>query len=103
MAIVVADDDAPVREIVWRFLYRLGFDCICVTGAADLMRVCRKRRPRLVISDVSMPDGDGIQSCLELRRLYPNLPVIIITGDPSHAERARNAGFRRILLKPFEW
>lgn len=101
MTILVADDDPAIRRLLRRILERLGYDCVTTVGAAGLQARCTRRRPGAVISDVGLGEGDGIDACLELRRRYPRLAMIIMTGDPIEARRARSAGFLEVLDKPF--
>ncbi len=101
MTIVVADDSPFIRRLVLRILRRLGSDSVGVEGTAALARSCRGNRPQAVISDVSMKDGDGIEACLELRRRYPGLPIVMMTGAPDNVRRALAAGLREVLQKPF--
>lgn len=97
--ILIVDDEAVVRRVVARFLKGLGHACREAQGAAALKKAVAQEKPRAVICDIGLGDGDGIQACLELRRRLV-LPILLMTGDPEQAQRGRAAGFE-VLLKPF--
>jgi CheY-like chemotaxis protein len=96
MVILVVDDDELVRRVVAELLEDSEFSVIEARSgreALDLTRV----RPELdlVISDVNMPEMDGLQLIRELKSIRPSLPVILMSGRPY---RDRTHPF---LAKPF--
>ena len=100
MRILVADDDGQMRAWLPRALRLMGHDAEAVeTGAALLLRV-PAFAPDVVLSDIGLP-GDGIRTGLRLRRERPDIPVVLMTGDPARRAAAREEGFSRVLLKPF--
>lgn len=102
MRILFADDDGLTRAFVSRVLRGLGHEGEGVEGMAALLRRCDEALPDAVLCDVCMPDGDGIEACQRLRERYVGLPIVIMTGDPRSAERARRSGFKSVLEKPFD-
>ena len=103
MRIVIADDNSGIRRFLRRYLERRDHDCVEAESVAALVRACALQCPDLVISDVSMGDGDGIETCLKLLRGYQGLSVIIMTGDGENAARADDAGFEEVLAKPIDF
>ena len=104
LRIVVADDEADMREYFARILPRLGHEVVGVAATgAELIRQCRKARPDLVITDIKMPDLDGLEAVEEICR-DASIPVIVISGyqDRSHRKRARQEYVRAYLLKPIK-
>ncbi|MFC1679932.1 response regulator [Elusimicrobiota bacterium] len=101
MEILIVDDSPAVRRCVVRMLERLGHEAQEADGAGALLRATSRRLPDLVICDVCLGDGDGIELCSRLRRAHPHFPLILMSGDPESVDRAEAAGFKRILLKPF--
>jgi response regulator NasT len=104
LRIAVADDEPDVREYFERILPRMGHEVVAVAAnGSDLVERCRQERPDLVITDIKMPDMDGIEAAAEICRETP-VPVILVTGlqDRDHRERARQPHVRVYLVKPIK-
>lgn len=102
LRIAVADDEADVREYFGKILPLLGHDVVAVAATgAELVEACLRAQPDLVITDIKMPDMDGLEAVRAIRAERP-VPVIVITGyqDRGHRERARREGVSAYLLKP---
>jgi YesN/AraC family two-component response regulator len=102
LRIAVADDEPDVREYFSKILPLLGHEVVAVAATgAELVDACRRTLPDLVITDVKMPDKDGLDAVREILRERP-VRVIVITGyqDRAHKERARTEGILNYLLKP---
>jgi len=103
--IIVVDDDCQLRATLTRTLEDAGYQ---VLGAADAkagLALCREHHPDLVIADILMPDKDGIETIMELRRDLPEVKIIAISGGglagpESYLELARHLGARRVFAKP---
>jgi two-component system, response regulator PdtaR len=104
LRIAIADDEARMREYLWTSLERLGHRV--VSGAKtgkELADQCRAHRPDLVITDIKMPDMDGIEAAREICREEP-VPVILVTAfhDPEYIERAKQDHILAYLVKPIK-
>jgi CheY-like chemotaxis protein len=102
--ILLIDDEPGVRRMIRQMLARGGHE---VTEAADgiegLARV-RENLPDLIITDILMPNKEGIETIGEVRRYARNLPILVISGNPGSAlylEMARMLGAHASLSKPF--
>lgn len=73
-------------------------------GATSEARAERTSRLSLVLVDLDLPDGNGDELIVDLRRRGSNVPVWVVTGDASSAtaERLRSSGIDRVLVKPFD-
>ena len=100
--ILVVDDDTRTREAVMLYLQGLGYQVECTGDAQTGLDVVRKGID-LVISDIRMPEMDGIEFLQEIRALQPALPVILITGypGPEASWDARQLEATAFLSKPF--
>jgi two-component system, response regulator PdtaR len=104
LRIAVADDEPDVREYFQKGLRRLGHD---VVGAAangrELVELCRATRPDLVITDVTMPEMDGIDAAAAIVRERP-VPVILVSAfhDPELIARAGAGPILGYLVKPIK-
>lgn len=104
LRIVVADDEVEMREYYQAILTHLGHT---VVGAArngcELVEMCNDLKPDLVITDVLMPEMDGIEAIQEITRIAP-LPVIVVTAhnDPDTIDRATKSRILGYLVKPIQ-
>ncbi len=102
--ILVVDDEEAIREVISTLLDAQGFRCTtCVNGKVGL-EAFRKDSYDLVLSDIVMPEMDGLKLLAELRMADPDVPAIMVTAmhDISIALEAIRAGAYDYILKPFE-
>lgn len=101
--ILVADDEEPIRELLARALALAEYEVeVAPDGRAALD--CLRRGPcDLLITDLKMPGLDGLSLVREVRRLAPEMPIVIITGYSTEeaAIEALNLGVTGYLTKPF--
>jgi two-component system response regulator FixJ len=102
-AVYVVDDDEAVRDSLALLLEAAGLRVEAFAGAAEALRRCRDERPACVVTDVRMPEMDGLELQRQLSRLHAQLPVIVITGhgDVPLAVQAMKAGAVDFIEKPF--
>jgi EAL domain-containing protein (putative c-di-GMP-specific phosphodiesterase class I) len=104
--VLVVDDDPAMRRVCARVLGNEGWEVVVVDGGkAALASVCDHGAPfDCVVSDVHMPEMDGFALIAEIRRHDDDLPVLLMTGDPSldGAVRAIDTGAVSYLSKPFD-
>lgn len=82
--ILVVDDSATDRALVSGLLKRNPrWQIQCAENGADALRQCRERLPDLIVTDLQMPEVDGLALVCEIKRLWPNLPTVLITGKGS--------------------
>jgi len=103
--IVIADDDATIRQLVMVKLSHAGHEVVTVATARAAVEACVASRPDLVILDVSMPGMSGLDAARALRE-DPNmdgLPIIMLTAraQQSDIERGFEAGADAYIVKPF--
>jgi len=102
LRIVVADDEPRMRAYLRESLIDLGHDVVAVAASGrELVEACRAARPELAVTDVKMPDFDGIEATAEICRETP-LPVVLVSAyhDQATVERAEAAGVMAYLVKP---
>jgi putative nucleotidyltransferase with HDIG domain len=102
--ILVVDDEEAIREVVSTMLESRGYRCTAVSNGRAAQEVVRKETPDLVLSDMIMPEMDGIRLLSWLREHDPEVPVIMVTAihDISTALEAIRRGAYDYILKPFE-
>jgi len=78
--ILLIDDDEKIREVFERFLKKHGYAVDCAEDGKVGLRMLEDEPPDLVITDIMMPDTDGLEVVLSMREKYPDIPVIAISG-----------------------
>jgi DNA-binding NarL/FixJ family response regulator len=103
MRLLVVDDHEVVRQgLVAMLDRRPNFQVVAEAGtAADSIEMARKYQPDLVVMDVRLPDGSGIEACREIRAEMPQIRVVILTSYPDEEAvfSAIVAGASGYLLK----
>src|SRR6202048_183025 len=105
--ILVIDDDVIVRKTIIRLLEDGGYKVLSAEDGLRGMAMFRSERPDLVITDIIMPEQEGIQTITEMRKAKPDAKIIVISGNG----RIGNIDFLRIaqhlgasdaIAKPFD-
>ena len=102
--IVVIEDDPSFRRVLAKILVREGHAVREAADGGEGVVLCRRKCPDLVITDLVMPDQEGIETILQLSREYPSLPVLAISGyvhATRYLEAAIALGAVASLPKPF--
>lgn len=103
--IVVADDDADIRDLVVFKLQQSGHEVVSVADGAAAVEACREHLPDLAVLDVMMPGMSGFDACRALRQepALAGIPVILLTAraQESDIEQGFNVGADDYVVKPF--
>ena len=102
--ILVADDDAAIRTVVRQALLRAGHDVRTTDSVAGLWRLVEEGQGDVVITDVRLPDADGLDAIPRILQKRPGLPVIVMSAQNTLATavRATERGAYEYLPKPFD-
>jgi CheY-like chemotaxis protein len=105
--ILVIDDDDLVRDTLIRILSRAGYEAIAAKDGREGVARFRESPPDLILTDVIMPDQDGIETIVELRQLAPAIPIIAISGGGraramQFLDAAHKLGADKVLSKPIK-
>ena len=104
--ILVIDDDPQVREMLKQFLERAEYEVeVAADGNAGL-KLHRTKAADVVITDIVMPEKEGLEIIMEFRRFFSAVPVIAISGGGKigphdYLATARAMGAQRTFAKPF--
>ena len=103
-SILVADDDAAIRTVLNQALSRAGYEVRSTSNAATLWRWVSQGDGDLVITDVVMPDENAFELLPRIKKLRPDLPVIVMSAQNTFmtAIRASERGAYEYLPKPFD-
>ncbi len=102
--VLVCDDDAAIRTVVREALRRAGHQVETASSASDLRRAIRNFRPQVLLTDVILPDGNGLDLVPELLTQNPHMPIIVLSAQNTFttAMRATEQGAFDYLPKPFD-
>jgi CheY-like chemotaxis protein len=102
--VLIVDDDPDIRQVLQDRLESLGYRVGTANNALEAVLAIDKSLPNGILLDFMLPAIDGLQVLREVRRLYPMLPVVIITAnmEEDFAARAVAAGADDVLFKPVD-
>jgi signal transduction histidine kinase/DNA-binding response OmpR family regulator len=103
--VLVVDDDPDIVRVAHAFLAEAGYRVLTARDGAEALAVLETAACDTVLCDIFMPNKEGIETCRELRRLYPSLPVIAMSGalgGASYLRVAERLGAVAGLDKPFD-
>jgi DNA-binding response OmpR family regulator len=106
--VLVVDDDADMRTSLQMILEAKGFEVEGAATGARALKAQRERPAPVVIIDLLMPEMDGIEAIVHLRKEYPGLKIIAMSGRGMRVKGldylgiAREIGADEMLRKPFE-
>ncbi len=103
--ILVIDDEESMRIALTEALSRSGHLVDCISNGYDALKKIQSTSFKLVITDVKMPKMDGLEILLEIKKVLPKIPVIMITayGTIHNAVEAMKKGAADYVLKPFSF
>lgn len=101
--ILVVDDEESVRVFIKRALEHKGYDLTCVADGHAALRALNKAAYDLMISDILMPEIDGVTLALKAGSAYPAMGIMLISGYSDQRERAYNLEelIDGVMAKPF--
>jgi CheY-like chemotaxis protein len=104
--VLVIDDEEQVRTTLGFVLHDLGFTVLTAKNGREGLALAEAVRFDLVITDIVMPDIEGIETIMTLRRRRADLPIVAISGGgrsrgPDYLEMAKGLGADATLAKPF--
>ena len=105
--ILIVDDNDDIRSMLELILRREGFDVASARDGEQALALYAERGADIVITDLFMPERDGIETIVALRERYPDTKIIAMSGwqsqrGPDYLAVAREIGAAGTLRKPFE-
>ncbi len=103
--VLIVEDDEAFRTVLKQMLLTAGHVVMEAASGREAIRALRLEPPDLVLTDLVMPDQDGLEVIMMLRKEIPEIPVIAMSGglanSPLYLDLAKKLGARRLLFKPF--
>jgi DNA-binding NtrC family response regulator len=102
--ILIAEDEKTQRDLLEGFLSKEGFSVKAVPSGTEALQTLEREMVDLVLLDYRMPERDGLETLKEIRRLYPELPVVMMTayGSVETAVASMKGGALDYLTKPID-
>lgn len=105
--ILVIDDDPGFRELLTEALAGAGHEVVCAPDGKVGMNLYYERQADIVLTDMIMPEKDGVEVICEIRRDYPDTKVIAFSGGATlgpytYLQMAHRLGAARVFAKPFK-
>ncbi len=103
--ILVLDDDPSILSLFGQFFESAGYSVTLAPDGKEGLRSVKAKKPDLIITDIMMPEMDGLELLMEIKRHHPEIPVIAISGGMkiqpvSFLPQAQKFGARRVFIKP---
>ena len=101
--VLIAEDNPAVREFIVRALSSIPYHTVAVADGQQALDALAKDKFDVLVTDIVMPNVDGIALALKAVRLFPDLRIVMISGYAQERMRAHNldALVHRIIAKPF--
>lgn len=107
LCVLVADDEDHIRALIQQWLAGNGHTVMGVGNANEAAKLLSRVRFDLVVTDIIMPEGDGLQLIREFKEAQPGVRILAISGGGKYMERedclrmARGLGAHAVVMKPF--
>tara|TARA_B100000686_G_C16740727_1_gene946430 strand:+ start:1283 stop:1660 length:378 start_codon:yes stop_codon:yes gene_type:complete len=101
--ILVTDDEDSVRDFVERALNYAGYAVTTAVNGQDALEKLQEQKFDLLLTDIVMPELDGIALCLKASKDYPHMKILMMSGYANQRQRAHNLDVlaHEVISKPF--
>ena len=105
MNILLVEDHQDTRRVLSNLLGRADHEVISASGTTEALKLLANMRVNVLLSDLGLQDGDGLDLVAKAKTLQPKIKAIALTARSSaqDQERGRKAGFDHYLTKPFDF
>ena len=107
LSVLVADDEEPIRLLIEQWLKPLGHAVTCVPDGTQAIKLLKRERFDLVVTDILMPESDGLKVIEVLKKAQPTAHILAISGGGRYMDTndclrmARGFGADAAIMKPF--
>ncbi|MBD3258852.1 response regulator [candidate division GN15 bacterium] len=102
-SILVVDDELLIRDLLYDFFSGQGWDIAVAENGEKALEILKQKKIDLVLSDIKMPEMDGLTLTGHVKESYPEVPIVLMTGFPSvdTAVTALRHKVEDYVVKPF--
>ena len=107
-AILLIEDDRDSREVIAEILTTAGHEILEASDGIEALSIARGRSVDLVVTDILMPKKDGLETISELRKIFPMMKIIAMSGSVQavfgfeHLRTATDLGAHLVIRKPMD-
>lgn len=103
MKLLIVDDEEKIRALIAKYAAFDGYPYVEAANGMEAVEIARTQPVDLVIMDVMMPELDGFSASREIRKLYPNMPIILLTARGEEYDKIHGfeLGADDYMVKPF--
>lgn len=101
--VLLIEDDEDLLATLTQQLENAGHSVLPAPGGTVALTIAKSSPVDVVVTDVIMRTGEGIETLRTLKGLYPDMPVIAMSGNPAYLESMKSLGAAAILRKPFRF
>ncbi len=104
ISVLVVDDEEGIRGLLSEALHQAGFRVLTAPNGENVPEMCRKEDIRLVITDLVMPEREGLETIQALRREFPRIRIVAMSGKfiGTGLRAAQMLGADETIAKPFD-
>jgi len=107
LKILIIDDEAPIRKLLRKLFEKNEYKVLEATNGIQGIKLFNEQHPDLIISDLIMPEKEGLETIRDIKKLNPHVPIIAISGggitDPKmYLDLASKFGATRTFSKPID-
>ena len=104
--LLIIDDDATMRDVLYEMMTMEGYSAMTAANGLEALKLLEIHRFDCIITDIVMPEKEGLETILHIRKHFPDLPVIAMSGGArikpeSYLDLAKQFGARYVFPKPF--
>jgi len=105
MNILIVEDHQDTRRVLSALLGRADHEVITASGVTEAVKLLENVRVNVLLSDLGLPDGDGLELVTKAKAIQPNIRAIALTARDSKKDQqlGQQAGFDHYLSKPFDF
>lgn len=102
--LLIVDDQQGVRRLLYEAFSDEGYHVKMAGGGQEALKMVSQEMPDLILLDIKMPFMNGLETLRELRKIGPEVPVLMMTayGELEVVESAKKMGVRHYITKPFD-
>jgi CheY-like chemotaxis protein len=97
--ILLAEDEIAVSRLLRRYLEKVGFEVLAAANGLEALDLFRRENPDLLLSDIDMPEMDGLELLARIREVNRRLPAILVSGKAEPESGAQERDYR-FMAKP---
>ncbi len=102
--ILIVDDESAICMLLKRYLEKLGFETFVASDGEQALDILKEEKPAIMTLDIRMPGINGYEVLQKVKRRYPELFIIVVTGIdvPNMEEMLEHSGAHALLQKPID-